>query len=64
MRASLFVDHQSIADRVGPHRPEIRSFKGVSIQRRSHEVILAKIDNRFLPVRIRDGVAWLLRPYL
>jgi cardiolipin synthase len=31
---------------------------------RAHEFTLAEVDARPLPVRLRDGLAWLLTPYL
>ena len=31
---------------------------------RSREITLEEVDGRSLPVRIRDGLAWLLSPYL
>jgi len=33
-------------------------------RRRSHEVTLAELDDRSLPVRVRDAVAWLFSPYM
>jgi cardiolipin synthase len=30
----------------------------------SHEITLGEVDARSLPVRLRDGLAWLLTPYL
>ncbi len=35
-----------------------------AIRERSREVTLEEVDGRRLPVRIRDGLAWLLSPYL
>jgi len=35
-----------------------------TVRERSHEVTLAEVDGRSLPARIRDGLAWLLTPYL
>ena len=35
-----------------------------AVRQRSHEVTLAEVDGRSLPVRFRDGLAWLLTPYL
>jgi cardiolipin synthase len=31
---------------------------------RAHEITLGEVDARSLPVRLRDGLAWLLTPYL
>ena len=39
-----------------------RHFKAVREQ--SREVTLEEVDGRSLPIRIRDGLAWLLSPYL
>jgi cardiolipin synthase len=33
-------------------------------RRRSREVTLEDVDGRSLPVRVRDGLAWLMSPYL
>ena len=35
-----------------------------TVRERSHKVTLAEVDGRSLPARIRDGLAWLLTPYL
>ena len=35
-----------------------------AVLERSREVTLEEVDSRGLPVRIRDGLAWLLSPYL
>ena len=35
-----------------------------SIRTRSREITLEEVDNRSLPIRVRDGLAWLLSPYL
>jgi len=35
-----------------------------AVRKHSREVTLAEVDGRSLPVRIRDGLAWLLTPYL
>ena len=35
-----------------------------AVRERSREVTLEEVDGRGLPVRIRDGLAWLLSPYL
>jgi cardiolipin synthase len=35
-----------------------------AVRERSREVTLEEVDGRGLPVRIRDGSAWLLSPYL
>ena len=35
-----------------------------AVRERSREVTLEEVDSRSLPVRIRDGLAWLLTPYL
>lgn len=35
-----------------------------SVRRRSHEITLEEVDSRPLSSRIRDGLAWLLTPYL
>jgi len=47
-----------------------REFAGIldrhfeTVRERSHEVTLAEVDGRSLPARVRDGLAWLLTPYL
>jgi len=33
-------------------------------RRRSHEVTLREVDSRPLPTRLRDGLCWLMTPYL
>jgi cardiolipin synthase len=35
-----------------------------SIRTRSREITLEEVDDRSLPIRVRDGLAWLLSPYL
>ncbi len=35
-----------------------------AVRKRSREVTLEEVDGRSLPVRVRDGLAWLLSPYL
>jgi len=35
-----------------------------AVRQRSREITLEEVDGRPLPVRVRDGVAWLLTPYL
>jgi cardiolipin synthase A/B len=35
-----------------------------SVRRRSREITLEEVDSRPLPIRLRDGLAWLLTPYL
>jgi cardiolipin synthase len=35
-----------------------------SVRRRSREITLEEVDNRPLPARVRDALAWLLTPYL
>ncbi len=34
-----------------------------SVRKRSREITLEEVDSRPLPVRIRDGLAWLMSPY-
>ena len=34
------------------------------VRERSREVTLEEVDDRSLPARVRDGLAWLLSPYL
>ena len=34
------------------------------ILKKSHEVSMAELDGRSLPIRIRDAAAWLMSPYL
>ena len=36
----------------------------LAVRDRSREVTLEEVDNRSLPVRIRDSLAWLFSPYL
>ena len=35
-----------------------------AVRKSSREVTLEEVDSRGLPIRIRDGLAWLLSPYL
>ena len=35
-----------------------------AVRERSQEITLEEVDGRPLPVRVRDGLAWLLTPYL
>jgi len=35
-----------------------------AVRERSREIMLEEVDGRRLPVRVRDGLAWLLTPYL
>ena len=35
-----------------------------AVRERSREITLEEVDSRPLPVRIRDGLAWLMSPYL
>ncbi len=35
-----------------------------AVRERSREITLEEVDGRPLPVRFRDGMAWLLTPYL
>lgn len=35
-----------------------------TVRERSREITLEEVDSRSLPVRLRDGLAWLLTPYL
>ncbi len=35
-----------------------------AVRQRSREITLEEVDGRPLPVRVRDGMAWLMTPYL
>ena len=50
------VYDKEFATTIGQHFEAVRD--------RSREVTLKEVDGRCLPVRVRDGLAWLLSPYL
>lgn len=50
------VFHAGVAQEISAHFDEARA--------RSREVTVEEVDGRPLPVRLRDGLAWLFSPYL